>query len=214
MITNTEYKARTNKFIKMRKLLTRLTSFGINGHNMDQTNDLLTKENVNIVIDIRENTFLKSKQDFGPERFKEIQAQNDRQYYYIQSLGNPYHKQLQEEVKAAQNNKNKLLAIDEKARALYLDYLQQENVEINKKLRNPLEALKTIYKLIAHTRDSNALKFCFICYCNVEKPDYNNPGKCHRFWLIYALKELKRLELGFPSYFDSNENIKKWIRRW
>jgi len=214
MISEANLKIQIKMGNKMREFYSRLASLGINKKTMHMTNEALHEEKVNVVIDIRESTFYKSKQGFHPDQFVENQAQNDRQYFYIQAFGNPDHKQLQEDVKAAKNNKKKLLAIDEKGRALYLDYLQQEKVEINKKVRNPLNALKDLYKRIAHSREYTSLKFCFICYCDVEKPNYTEAGKCHRFWLIYALKELKLLELGYPSYFDSNEKIIKWIRRW
>ena len=214
MISEGELKTQIKKGNKMREFYSRLDSLGINKKKPPLVNKILNTKAINVVVDIRESTFFKSKEGFHPDQFVENQAQNDRQYFYIQALGNPYHKQLQEDVKAAKNNKKKLLAIDEKGRALYLDYLQQEKVEINKKVRNPLNALKDIYKRIAHSREYTSLKFCFICYCDVEKPNYTEAGKCHRFWLIYALKELKLLELGYPSYFDSNEKIIKWIRRW
>jgi len=214
MISEGELKTQIKKGNKMREFYSRLDSLGINKKKPPLVNKILNTKAINVVVDIRESTFFKSKEGFHPDQFVENQAQNDRQYFYIQALGNPYHKQLQEDVKAAKNNKKKLLAIDEKARALYLDYLQQEEVEINKKVRNPLKALKDLYKRIAHSREYKSLKFCFICYCDVEKPAYTEPGKCHRFWLIYVLKELKLLELGYPSYFDSNEKIIKWIRRW
>ena len=214
MITDKIYTERIKNGNKMREFLSRLDSLGINKKKIPLVNKILDEKAVNVVVDIRESTFYKSKEGFHPNQFKENQERYDRKYVYIQELGNPYHKKLQAEVKAAQKNEKKLLFIDEKGKALYLDYLQQENVEINDKIRNPFAALKKLYKQIAHTREGKSLRFCFICYCDVEKPNYTEAGKCHRFWLIYALKELKCLELGYDSYFKDNKKINKWINRW
>jgi len=184
-----EYEIKRNgtKFIinnviirNLRKFIERIKTEHINERTMASfINEI--KGKVDVVIDIRYNTFFKRNQGFKPEIFQIILATHNIEYFYFQDLGNPYHKKNQDKpIKAKQD---------------YLKYLEKRLfARSNKPDLQPHHILTHLFNKIAHSKDYQSKNFCLICYCATT-----NPSECHRFWLKEKLINMKRTELNMPG---------------
>jgi hypothetical protein len=135
---------------------------GINGLDREHALDLLEEHGVNLVFDVRWNTFFKSKQGFGPDGFKHAAKKRGITHYYVKSLGNPFHgKDLDPIVMKAKYMK----FLDEWCWHHYpsgKDYFPRKKID---KIKKVLE---------------KGLKVCFICYCKYPDP-------CHTYWILEKL---------------------------
>lgn len=166
----------------------RLERIGINGKDLPHALKYLKQKRIKHVIDVRHNTFYKTGQGFNPENFKKVLRENGISYMYLQKLGNPFHKEFQKQLKEALKKKDarKVRAIDLAAREKYLEHVRTEQEE----------TMEALFKLTAHTRAHKKEKFCFLCYCDTE-----DPLKCHTYWLIEALVNMRREELYLEPNF-------------
>lgn len=127
------------------------------------------KGKIDVVIDIRWNTYQKTKQGFSPEDFKKQLESNGIGYIYFKILGNPFHGLYD------------LKKESEQAKKDYLNYLKYHS-----------KASKTFKELASKFRFKK--NYCLVCYCNTE-----DPTMCHRFWLKEALVNYKRSKLGLEE---------------
>jgi uncharacterized protein (DUF488 family) len=130
-----------------------ITEF-INTRKLDDLLKSLKLEKVDMVIDIRWNTYHKSKQGFSPENLKIFLKENDIDYIYIHRLGNP------------KNFRDKFI------RDGFTDFKLLKKAYIN--YVNGSLTLRSLINLI----NKDDRKYCLICYCNTL-----NEEECHRFWL-------------------------------
>ena len=98
------------------------------------------KGKIDIVIDIRWNTYHKTKQGFNPEAFKKCLESNGIGYSYYKALGNPF--------KALYNLKEFDIAKRD-----YLNYLKYNS-----------KAKKSFKELFSKFRFKK--NYCLVCYCN------------------------------------------------
>lgn len=98
-----------------------------------------------VVVDIRWNTYHKSKQGFDPAIFKKILEEHGIEYLRIKELGNPFHELY---------DKSEFIA----AKQDYQDYLKH-----NSKAQH---ALQEFMKLLRFRKT-----YCLICYCPTEDPN-------------------------------------------
>lgn len=179
----------SSKVKKMKKLINRVKRIGITGLTMPEAVKLLVNNKIDIVIDVRQNTEYKGNQGFSPKEFKDTLEAKGINYIYLKTLGNPYHWRYKEELTEANNDKKKIKEIANRAKAEYLEYLQKEYTHIKQKDLFPRERFDTLYHLIAHKRVSFKKNYCFVCYCPF-------PAECHTYWIIEAMINKKRQELG------------------
>jgi len=99
-------------------------------------------ENV-VVVDVRDNTFFKTKQGFGPRDLAKTLAAKNIEYMRYKHLGNPYHKHYKTE--------------PEKAKLVYTNYLRVND-----------DAHATLNELYKHLRLKKT--FCLMCYCDTLDP--------------------------------------------
>lgn len=138
------------------------------------------KGKIDVVIDIRWSTYHKTKQGFGPTEFKKHLESNGINYFYIKSLGNPFH--------ALYDQKDFESVIAKKDYLNYLNY--------NSKARKSFQELFSKFRF--------KKRYCLICYCNTE-----DPAMCHRFWLKEALINYKRDKLDLPQDYILVKEINK-----
>ena len=136
----------------------------------------LVEGKVDHVIDVRFNTFYKSKQGFGPQNLKRVLREIGIKYSYFHLLGNPFHKLYSKEEFVA-------------AKVHYLKYIEN----------NPgaKKTLDDLFNLIPKKRITKI--YCIICYCATT-----DSRMCHRFWLFEALMNLKKKELGLEQNYVLN----------
>lgn len=102
------------------------------------------KGKIDVVVDIRWNTYHKTKQGFNPEAFKTSLESNGIGYIYYKALGNPF--------QALYDHKE-----FDMAKRDYLNYLKYNS-----------KALKTFKELFSKFRFKK--NYCLVCYCNTEDP--------------------------------------------
>lgn len=128
-----------------------------------------------MVVDIRHNTFYKTKQGFGPANLKEHLRRIDIDYTYIKSLGNPFHKTIKDM---------------KECKKAYQTYLDKEAFQTNGAVINPHKAFTNLYKLLR-----KRVLIVLICYCEPPKP-------CHRNWLREKLIQKKREDIGLEGNYE------------
>ncbi len=124
-------------FIPKIELKQRILTEYINTRKLDDFLEVLKEKRIDMVIDIRDNTYNKSKQGFNPKNLKQFLAENGIEYKYIHKLGNP--SKFRKEIKD-------LLKLKEK----YIEYIKN------------LEELQELVNLV----NNNKKIYCLICYCN------------------------------------------------
>lgn len=102
------------------------------------------KGKVDVVIDIRWNTYHKSNQGFNPKAFKTSLESVGINHSYFKALGNPFHALYD-------------LKEFDKAKRDYLNYLKY-----NSKAKKTFNELFSKFRFKKH--------YCLVCYCNTEDP--------------------------------------------
>lgn len=166
---------------ELKRFLSRIKTEFINSCNLEGFINRINGR-VDVIIDIRHNTYFKKEQGFTPEDLKENLERQNLEYFYVQDLGNPYHKEFQND--------------SVKAKQAYLNYLEKEVIVKDGKTLCPNKALTNLFTQIAHKKKYKTKTFCLMCYCRTL-----DPAECHRFWLKESLINIKRLELGLPGDF-------------
>lgn len=161
---------------KLKSLVSRLKRVGITGMKVPCLIKLLKKHKIDVVFDVRQSYSYKATEGFKPTELKETLSKEGITYFYSSTLGNPFHRDFQE------------------AKDTYLEYIKKEFDHKDQKDLFPQEKFKTLFKLVAHTKGLKSRTFCLLCYCKY-------PQDCHTYWLIEAIINKRREELGFdPQY--------------
>ena len=92
-----------------------------------------------VVVDVRNNTFFKTNQGFGPRELVKTLAAKNIEYMRYQHLGNPFHHHYKEE--------------PAKAKLVYTNYLRVDD--------NAHAELNKLYGQIRFKKT-----FCLMCYCD------------------------------------------------
>ena len=194
IVTNEGSHIINNKVIReLRNFIHRMQTTWINGKTIDRFIKELEQKKIDVVIDIRENTFYKSNQGFSPESLKSVLEIHNIEYFYLQDFGNPFHN------KEYKNN-------PQKSKEMYLSLFYSDLFVKNNIVHRPKKVLRAFFTKIAHKRKYKKKVFCFICYCNTE-----DPTRCHRFWLKEKLINLKRIELGLSGDYILIKEISEMI---
>jgi len=127
------------------KFVRRLRRLGINRLDLRTFLKLVRRADINVVVDVRRNSFYKSKQGFSPKVLRKALKRMGVEYLYLKSLGNP---------------KTGTTLPENEAKAFYQQFIREERQD----------QLKALFYKIAHARDSKQKSFCFICYCEYPKP--------------------------------------------
>lgn len=179
---------------KLKSLVSRLKRVGITGMKVPCLIKLLKKHKIDVVFDVRQSYYYKATEGFKPTELKETLSKEGITYFYSSTLGNPFHRDFQAKFKSAQNNIELLKKINQEAKDTYLEYIKKEFDHKDQKDLFPQEKFKTLFKLVAHTKGLKSRTFCLLCYCKY-------PQDCHTYWLIEAIINKRREELGFdPQY--------------
>jgi len=129
-----------NDFRKLARFSKKLKTDYINKRDVETFIDSVKKlgEKV-VVVDVRENTFFKTKQGFGPRELTKQLAAKNIEYMRYKYLGNPFHKYYKTE--------------PDKAKLVYTTYLRVDD--------NAHAELNDFYKQLRFKKT-----FCLTCYCD------------------------------------------------
>jgi len=174
------------KVRKLQQLIPRLHRVGITHKKLPLVLKILKTQKTTHLIDVRYSTLYKSKQGFSPQHLEKVLGQANITYTYYQKLGNPFHREFTQKLKTAINPKE-IRQVHDEARQEYLNFIRSERKNL----------IQLIFKKIAHTRATKEDHFCFMCYC-----DTSNPLRCHTYWLIEEMINLKRVELDLPPDYQ------------
>lgn len=175
------------------KFTRRIETQFLNGITLDEFIEILKEKKITHVIDVRNNTYYKP--EFAPKNIREELTKRKIYYYYIKTLGNPFHKEFLDRMKSIdKTNIEKILRLDFLAKSRYLSYLEKSMYKKGGNISNPKKTFLELYYLIERKTPEGI--FCLICYCNTLQHGIYQYNKCHRFWILEKLIKMKRASLG------------------
>jgi len=171
------------------------------------------------LIDVRYNTYYKSKkifpenkeQWFEPENLRKLFKKIDNiKYRYFQALGNPKNIRiyLTQEIQKIEEKYNflkkdirfqkKLIELKKRKRDLILSILNKAKDLYLKHINSNSNSQSQFKKLYTITNSKRPLyQICLICYCEPKKNHIID--FCHRFWLKEALLKRYCQEYGIEG---------------
>ncbi len=142
-MTETETKMSEKKKMALARFTHKVHTEYITTRDMESFINTI-KGKIDIVVDIRWNTYHKTKQGFNPKEFKISLESVGINYFYFKELGNS--------LQALYNLKE-----FDMAKRDYLNYLKYNS-----------KAVKTFKELFSKFRFKK--NYCLVCYCNTEDP--------------------------------------------